>query len=94
MIRLLQVSTKSMHSDLLPSKQAICTFKAADYDFELDLDQRRAIRIAAKTERRGEYFKAPYWLPLEDVKDWIEDESNAVTLVPAPPVSAKGKGAA
>lgn len=87
-MRVLQVTTKSMHPDLLPSKQVISTFRDADYDLTIDFEVRRAVRIAAKPgPRLGDYSKPPYWVPLEDVKNWHEAE--VPTAVPA-----KGKGAA
>ena len=90
-MRLLQVTTKSMHSDLLPSKQYVSTFKESEYELTLDLDVRRAVRIAARPSvRLGDYFRPPYWIPLEDVKDWHEAEPP--TAVPT--AAAKGKGAA
>jgi hypothetical protein len=95
-MRIVQVTTKSMHPDLLPSKQVISTFREADYDLEIDFAVRRAVHIAAKPGRRGEYFKAPFWVPIEDVKDWHEDETGTPTLVPSVPgpTLAKGKASA
>lgn len=72
-MRLVQITTQSMHPDLMPSKQYVSLFRDSEYELELDLEVRRAVRVAAKPSARlGDYSRPPYWIPLEDVKDWIE----------------------